>query len=183
PRQHYGSTEAVAQFSECELGTLHIDEDFAAVEFVDDADGRPRVVGTNLTNLATPLLRYDVGDIARVSSRACPCGKPGRAVERLDGRLEDYVVLKNGARVAALNHIFKDMTQIREAQLYQRSPGEVTIRVVPTISYTDADESRLIGEARKRLGAEMAIEIERVASLPRTRSGKLSLVVSDVGDT
>ena len=111
PRQHYGSTEAVAQFSECPLGVLHVDEDFAAVEFVEDEHGCTQIVGTNLSNTATPLIRYEVGDLGMLSLERCPCGRPGRAVAALDGRQEDYVITRRGARVAALNHIFKDMVQ------------------------------------------------------------------------
>ena len=40
PRQHYGSTEAVANVSECEQGWLHVDEDFSAVEFEPSPDRR-----------------------------------------------------------------------------------------------------------------------------------------------
>jgi phenylacetate-CoA ligase len=180
PRQHYGSTEAVAQFSECEVGSLHVDEDFAAVEFVPDGEGRTRVIGTNMTNLATPLIRYDVGDLADVSEAPCQCGKPGRIVERVDGRLEDYVVRRNGARVAALNHVFKDMVRVREAQLYQNTPGEVTIRVVPAEGFSKEDELLLLSETRKRLGADMIAEIELCSRLARTATGKLRLVVSDL---
>src|SRR5713226_8555934 len=39
PRQHYGMTEAVVNISECERGALHVDEDFAGVEFLTGTDG------------------------------------------------------------------------------------------------------------------------------------------------
>lgn len=181
PRQHYGSTEAVAQFSECPLGALHVDEDFAAVEFVEDDNGRTRIMGTNLSNLATPLIRYEVGDLGTLSAEACACGRPGRVVSTLDGRQEDYVVTRRGARVAALNHIFKDMVRIREAQLVQSRPGEVTIRVVRADDYSAADENMLLGEAAKRLGDDMEIRVEHASQLPRTTTGKLRLVVSEIG--
>src|SRR5437764_1690172 len=92
PRQHYGLAEGVANVSECELGCLHVDEDYAAVEFVPLATaGLHRIVGTNFTNAAAPLLRYDTQDLAVITSGSCSCGRPGRVVERIDGRLEDYV--------------------------------------------------------------------------------------------
>ena len=39
PRQHYGMAEAIANISECGRGALHVDEDFAAVEFLPNPDG------------------------------------------------------------------------------------------------------------------------------------------------
>ncbi len=99
PIQHYGMAEAVANISECPRGSLHVDEDFACVEFVGE-DSQPHVIGTNLSNYATPLLRYDAQDMVCVGDRRCDCGLPGRVLESIDGRQEDYVVLKNGGRVS-----------------------------------------------------------------------------------
>jgi phenylacetate-CoA ligase len=180
PRQHYGMAEGVANASECPRGCLHVDEDFAFVEFVPDANGGCRVIGTNLTNRAFPLIRYDVGDIAQVSGRSCECGRPGRIIDRLDGRREDYVVLPSGAMVGRLDHIFKDQVHVREAQIYQATSTRVVLRLVCGRDFTSADEHALLSRARTWLGSELRIEVEHRESLPRTRSGKLRLVVSDV---
>lgn len=183
PRQHYGMAEAVANVSECEHGALHVDEDFAAVEFVPNSEGPGyRVVGTNFTNPATPLLRYDVQDLLRLADAGCPCARPGRLVEAIDGRREDYVVLRNGARVGRMDHIFKDLVSIREAQIFQCEPGRITIRVVRGSAYTSADEQRLLGEARQRLGEDTGIDVRYVEKLPRSPTGKLRFVVSELGE-
>jgi len=181
PKQHYGLEEAVANISECEHGTLHVDEDFSAVEFLPNEDGPGhRIVGTGFTNLATPLLRYDTQDVVILSDAKCPCGRPGRIVESIDGRCEDYVVLKSGARVGRLDHVFKDLSEIREAQVYQRRAGEILIRVVRADDYTEKDEKRLLEEMRYRVGEDMEIRIEYVERVPRSPTGKLRLVVSDL---
>jgi phenylacetate-CoA ligase len=181
PKQHYGMAEAVANFSECEYGALHVDEDFAAVEFIPNPDGPGfRVIGTNFTNLATPLLRYDVQDIVTVTDAECPCGRAGRVVASIDGRCEDYVILKNGARLGRMDHIFKDMVNIREAQIYQKTPGEIIIRVVRGSRYTETDERALLREARKRVGDDTEILIEYVDRLERSGAGKLRFVISDI---
>ena len=182
PIQHYGLAEGVANISQCELGSLHVDEDYAAVEFVpDDQETSHRIVGTNVTNLAAPLVRYDSQDLAFGPRAAgCSCGRPGRIVERIDGRLEDYVVLRSGARVGRMDHIFKDMINIREAQIRQGVPGEMVICVVRGRDYTDSDERMLRAETAKRVGNDMTVDLEYVDALPRTATGKLRFVVSEV---
>jgi phenylacetate-coenzyme A ligase PaaK-like adenylate-forming protein/glycosyltransferase involved in cell wall biosynthesis/uncharacterized protein (DUF362 family) len=178
PVQHYGMTEAIANISECERGSLHVDEDFAAVEFVPNAAGSGyRVVGTNFTNYATPLLRYDVMDLVQLSDGTCSCGRPGRIVESIDGRQEDYIVLANGVRLGRLDHVFKDMINIHEAQILQDKPGAITVRVVRSGSYSQVDEATLVREFRKRV-LETEIKIEYVSSVPRSETGKLRFVVS-----
>lgn len=108
-----------ANISQCLEGFLHVDEDFAAVEFLPAGGDQYRIVGTNLSNLAFPLIRYDTGDLATLTDAICECGRPGRIVEHLDGRQEDYVVTRSGAQLGRIDHIFKDMINIREAQIRQ----------------------------------------------------------------
>ena len=181
PKQHYGMAEAVANISECEHGTLHVDEDFAAVEFVSNREGQGfRVLGTNFTNYSTPLLRYDAEDLVTPTDIACPCGRPGRTVAAVDGRKEDYVVLKSGAHLGRLDHIFKDMVNIREAQIVQKCSHEIIVRVVRGDKYLESDEAALHTEIRKRLGGDTRYRLEYVQRLERSASGKLRFVVSEI---
>jgi phenylacetate-CoA ligase len=181
PVQHYGMAEAVANISECDRGRLHIDEDFAAVELVPRDSGAYSVVGTNFTNPLTPFVRYEVDDLVTVVPDArCECGRPGRVVERIDGRLEDYVVLKDGTRIGRMDHVFKDMVNVREAQIRQSRPGAFTIHVVRMPAYTDADERAILLETRKRVGDETEVTLQYAERLERSAIGKLRFVVSEV---
>ena len=181
PRQHYGMAEGAANISECEQGRLHVDEDFSAVEFLAAEEaGVYRVIGTNFTNPATPLVRYDVGDRVRLGARGCGCGRPGRVVESIDGRSEDYLWLSDGTRLGRLDHIFKDATRVREAQIVQRARGEMTLRVVRGVGFAEDDERQLLAETRYRVGAAMRVDLEYVDRIERTATGKLRLVVSEV---
>lgn len=179
--QHYGMTEAVANISECPLGALHVDEDFAAVEFIPSMDGTgTRIIGTNFSNYAFPLLRYDPQDNVTLGAGSCSCGRPGRVIQEIDGRREDYLVLADGARIACLNHVFKDLVQIREAQLHQYRIGEVEAQVVRSRNFRDSDERALISNLKQKIGKGTSVHITYVDSLPRTASGKLRMVVSHI---
>ena len=182
PVQHYGMAEAVANISECVRGNLHVDEDFAAVEFVEDQQGRSRVIGTNFSNLATPLLRYDAQDIVWKADHQCECGRPGRIVDSIDGRLEDYIVLKNGARLGRLDHIFKNMVHVRESQIVQRESGALDILVVRGEKYSQSDEQLLRKEFGQRVGTQTEFTIQYVDELQRTNAGKLRFVASEIRD-
>ena len=181
PRQHYGMTEAVANFSECKSGRLHVDEDFSAVEFVPTSRaGAYRIIGCNFSNRATGLLRYDAGDIVELSDAGCSCGLPGRLVATVHGRDEDYIVLPNGALVGRFDHAFKDMVNVREAQLYQHSRNEIVARIVKGSLYADRDEQDLLMAIRSRVGNTMAVKIDYVESIERSPTGKLRFVISEL---
>jgi phenylacetate-CoA ligase len=180
PVQHYGMAEAVANASLCPARRLHVDEDFAALELVPDPDGCGHVVGTNFSNPAFPLLRYEVGDSAALAPDGCSCGRPGRILERLDGRLEDYVVTRSGAKLGRLDHIFKDMPNVREAQIRQTVAGRMTIALVRGARWSPADETALRAAVKQRVGDEVEFELEYVDTLPRTSREKLRFVVSNL---
>ena len=162
-----------------------MDEDFSLVEFeeMDNAPGRYRIIGTNWVNPAFPLFRYDTGDVATLDSEAtCTCGQIGRIVSQIDGRIEDYLVLPNGAKIGRLDHIFKDCVNIREAQIRQARDGRITFRIVKGDKYRDADERLLENEVKKRLGADVNFNIKYCDEIAKTASGKLRLVVSDLAN-
>jgi phenylacetate-CoA ligase len=180
--QHYGQAEAAANISECEHGQLHIDEDFSAVELVPHPSEQSEchLIGTNWLNPAFPLLRYDTGDLVTPSAHQCTCGRLGRVIQSIDGRKEDYLVLPSGAHLGRLDHILKDMVNVKEAQFLQSSPATVTVRVVRGVDFTSTDEHQLLKEIRQRIGSEIGVTIEYVESIPRGANGKLRLVVSTI---
>lgn len=180
PVEHYGLAEATANFSECPRGRLHVDEDFAAVEFLPLGGNQFRIIGTNLSNPAFPLLRYDTGDVATVTGHGCDCGRPGRVVDAVDGRREDYVIGRTGIRFGRLDHLFKDAANVREAQIRQTTAGRMTLAVVRGPGYGAGDERRLRQAALARLGDEVAVDVAYVETLPRTAAGKLRFVASDL---
>ncbi len=178
-RQHYGLAEAVANFSQCEEGQLHVDEDFSHVEFLKNEAGHFAIIGTGFTNPAFPLFRYDTGDTASLAG-ACACGRHWRTVAEIDGRKEDFVILPSGARVGRLDKIFRDMLSVREAQVHQQALDRVVIRVVTTADFSAADEASIVKTAQKRFGTGVAVRVEKTDKIARSRGGKLRFVISDL---
>ena len=177
--EHYGLAEMVANASQCQAGKLHLDEDFSAVELLPDLDGTCRILATGFVNRAFPLVRYDTGDLARLHPEGCACGLPGRVLAGIDGRQEDLVVLADGSEVGRLDHLFKDMEWIAEAQIRQAEPGRCRILVVPRTGAAEADVLRLRRECRERFGDRLDVEVELVDALAKSASGKLRLVVRE----
>jgi phenylacetate-CoA ligase len=71
-----------------------VDSGGTPLELEDDAEGE--LVWTHLRREASPLLRYRSGDLARVWTSPCPCGRAEPRI-RIDGRRDDMM------RVQALN--------------------------------------------------------------------------------
>jgi phenylacetate-CoA ligase len=181
PKQHYGMVEAIANFSECDRNKLHVDEVLEATEFIPITANRYRVVRTNMSNTAMPLIRYECNDHVTIDpGESCSCGRPGRVITRIDGRQEDYVVLKNGVRLRLLDRILFCLRNIREAQIRQEKIGEILVLVRRGADYTRKDENLLRAEIVKTIHDDSKVKIEYVDEIERTASGKLRFVVSSV---
>lgn len=176
PHALYGLTEATACIGEDSEHDYVVEEDYSVVEFVESGDFS-RIVGTNLTNYAFPLLRYDTGDLAVLENRF----KDGRRViNRVDGRSGELLSLPDGGKVGALSALFTESSTIKEAQIYQKNNYSVEIRFVPLSE--DYGEDIAVAEKRfldrtKRL---LPVTFKRVDEIERTKRGKLRYVISDV---
>jgi phenylacetate-CoA ligase len=94
--QLYGATEAGVLFMECEHSRLHPNERHSHVDLapLPGSASLVRVLVTTLGRAWMPLLRYDIGDVARVAeSRECKCGlrSDGPLLARVEGRQTDCI--------------------------------------------------------------------------------------------
>ncbi len=180
---YYGMAERVAAIHTCEHGRYHVVPEYSIVEFVRNgnlADGYFEIVGTALNNDAMPLIRYRVGDIARVSQGSCTCGREYPVVDAIVGRTDDYVVTPSGKLVGRLDHIFKGARNLIQAQIYQPNRQRIVLRVVPDRTFTKKDGERILQKLHERVGDGVNCEIEYVPYIARTRRGKIKSVISEV---
>jgi phenylacetate-coenzyme A ligase PaaK-like adenylate-forming protein len=117
---------------------------------------------------------YALAAYARLNEERRP------VLERIDGRVEDYVITPDGRRVGRMDHIFKDALEVKEAQIHQPSQGRIVVRFVPRAGFDETVRRRLEQEFRGRLGDEIEIGWERVDAIPRQPNGKFRAVVSDL---
>jgi len=177
----YGQTEHVAAIGTCEQGRYHIISDYSYVELIPSEAGRYELVGTGLSNFVMPLIRYRTGDFVESDAvEQCTCGRSFPVVKRIHGRDDDYVKLRDGRRIGRMDHVFKDVENILEAQIVQDTLDELVIRVVPSPKFGGSEEKILLKNASDRVGDGILIRIERTDSLERTRSGKLRNVICNV---
>ena len=103
---HYAMTEtAYGGGIQClaEEG-FHMRDADILIQIVDPETGKEvpageygEIVLSTYTNRAMPLLRYRTGDISRMLPGRCACGGILHRLDRIAGRRDDIVILKNGA--------------------------------------------------------------------------------------
>lgn len=186
----YGLAERVVFATECGAHDgHHLNFEFGLTEIVDD-EGRQRADGeygmltsTSLHNYAMPFIRYRTTDLTRVIPGVCACGRHMPRIEAISTKAEDMIVRPDGTPVSSsvLTHPFKPMKRVEKSQIIQDRPDHITIRIVAREGYSEEDSSILLKAFRERVGADIAVDIELVDDIPRTRSGKFRWVISSVG--
>jgi putative adenylate-forming enzyme len=107
--QLYQCTEGFLAYT-CEHGVLHLNEEFVHIEpqWLDAQHTRFVPIVTDFTRRTQMIVRYRLDDILRVRAAPCACGRVTRALEAIDGRLDDVLWLPAAARPGALLPVFPD---------------------------------------------------------------------------
>lgn len=170
----YGLFERVAAIGSCEHGRYHILTDYSHVELEDVGDGRHEIIGTNFNNELQPLIRYRTGDHVYLSDEtSCPCGRVFPIIDRIDGRIGDYLIGEDGQKVHILNHIPKGVKGLIATQFKQDHPNQIEVQAVVNAQVFDKQQERILTDNTKaRLGRSMDVFITIVDQIQKTKNGK-----------
>jgi phenylacetate-coenzyme A ligase PaaK-like adenylate-forming protein len=190
----YGATEAGYVFMECERGRMHQVTDCCHVDFLPFARryGGPRLGRLLVSTLDNPwraLVRFDIGDVARLAAprpgapagTRCPCGRTGGIVlEDIEGRVPGITLDEDGGPVtqAAVDRALAAVPGLVDHRLRQERPGSVHIAYVldaaagAARSETGGADRAVLAALRRLYGRSCSIEIREVPTLPPEPSGK-----------
>ena len=185
----YGCEEVSLIACECEAHAgMHINAESLYVEFVAPAEnleteGAGSVLVTDLTNRAMPILRYEVGDAAVPANRSCDCGRTLPLIERVEGRIADYVYTPDGKLISgiSLTENFAGLVAgIGQLQIVQDRLDHVLFRIVRDARFDAASLDCIKQLVRARFGERMNYDIEYVEEIKKERSGKYRFCISKV---
>ena len=191
PFNQYGATETAdiaAEYRNCRH--THLFEDLMMIEVVDE-HYRPVPAGTygakllvtTLFSRTQPLIRYELNDSVRLSTEPCTSGLPFAMLESIQGRVEDTLSLPGrlGGRVAIPPLVFNrvmDILPISGWQIVQDAKDGLTVLLSSVNGgVTDTTLVDTLIQTLKEQGAyASSIQVQRVAAIPKTASGKAPLI-------
>lgn len=185
--EEYSTVENTVFASECAAGRLHVSPEAGVVEILRPDGSRcdpgepGEVVATGLLREYQPLIRYRLGDLACWDPEPCPCGRVMPVLKEVLGRIEDAVVGPDGRQLVRFHGLFVEQPHVREAQVVQETLTQIRIKVVPASGFTAGDAAEIVRRTQQRLGPQVQVEVEEVAAIPRSSSGKFRAVVSRLG--
>jgi phenylacetate-CoA ligase len=162
----------------CRENRLHVQSEAVLTEILDGS-GRPcgpgesgRVVVTALHNVATPLLRYDIGDYATVGE-TCPCARAHPVIEKVLGRVRNMARTPDGRRFWPTSLVgIRGVQPIRQFQYVQTALDTIELRLVLDRPLTADEEREVAAQAQRVLAFPYRIVVTPVATIPRGPGGK-----------
>ena len=124
---------------ECEAGRLHQNSEHCRVDFLPwlprhGGPRRGRMLVTVFHNPWFVVLRFDIGDVARLDDRGpCPCGRnQGLTLAAIEGRVADVTFEPRGKAVTVddLDGVLAEVPGLDGWQLDLPRPGEMQLRIL-----------------------------------------------------
>jgi phenylacetate-CoA ligase len=186
----YGCEEVSLIACECERHEgLHVNADGIYLEALRP-DGTPcppgepgMIVVTDLVNRAMPILRYQIGDMGILSDRRCPCGRGLPLLEKVEGRIADYVLTPRGELVSGISltdHFNTLIPGVFQLQIIQEEIDRFVFRIVKDSSFGPASLAKLESLVAERFGLGVRYQCEFVDRIQQEPSGKYRFCISKV---
>ena len=186
----YGCEEVGLIGVECEKHEgMHINSPHIILESLDGND-QPAAAGeagklviTDLNNYGMPLFRYRVEDVGVISDRQCSCGRTSQMLERLEGRVADFLKKPDGGQVAGVSLVERTLTKIpgiEQMQFVQEDLHEIIINRVKGPEYNQQTDPALIAELREVFEPGINLIIKDVEKIPQEKSGKYRFSICKV---
>lgn len=165
-------TTMILNRASCFVEILKFDSDKPAT-----AGELGRVVVTDFSNYAFPMIRYDIGDVASMGEV-----RNGilMSIDNLVGRKSDLVYDTNGKIVDMANSIPPEIhnnLKIQQWQFIQEGEKEYTLRLVSADAEVRRSPEHFERLMQELLGQDAIVHIEYPNELPVLSSGKRKIVI------
>jgi phenylacetate-CoA ligase len=189
----YSSEELTRIAAQCRSGTYHVFEDINLIEVLPEptrSDGVGTIVGTNLHNLAMPMIRYAQNDLAAIGDAGpvCACGWRFRALTHLEGRRNDSFVMPSGRTLssgflldATYEMLLTYRSEVRDFCLIQNTETAICLEIVPGAGWNPAVRAAIENRFRSFFEPGVRLDLREVEECEKTKSGKRNPIVSKVG--
>jgi len=182
----YSGSEFCGLISENQQGELLVSPDVGIMEFVDQdgievANGQiGEIISTGFINYDQPLIRYKIGDLAKVStSQELSTNHNMTKIDEIIGRVEDTVIGKDGRKMVRFHSVFTDIPGLIQSQLIQKTHTNFEIKLIVDQSvYNRALSEHTITRRLVSQIGEVFVNFLYVKHIPSEKNGKVKAVIS-----
>ncbi|MCG7985956.1 MAG: hypothetical protein JAZ20_14560 [Candidatus Thiodiazotropha weberae] len=183
----YRTREVGCIAQECsEQNGFHVNSEQLYVEIVWDRpnleDGVGKIVVTDLENTTMPFIRYEIGDLGRLTESSCECGRGLPLLENIGGRISDQLYSTTGKQISpvtVLPNMFHLLGINNQFRIIQEQFNVITIMMVkPELNTNKLNEQKRA--ARIIFGDDVVLNYQYVDKIEPVSSGKFPIVISKI---
>lgn len=178
----YVATEFGVIAWQCGDGGYHIAEDSVYAEILDSDSNcvspgeTGRIILTGLVNTATPLARYEIGDVVENAENFCSCETSFKRVQRIRGRREEVFISSEGDPIYP-DEVVEMIAPCEDILFYQLAVDEdrYVLQYVPN----DGFDREQVEQCAERLTQDLSLkplDLKKVSAIPRSSGGKLKVI-------
>jgi phenylacetate-CoA ligase len=133
-------------------------------------------------NMAMPFVRYCLEDMGAYMDQRCPCGRGLPLMGNVAGRVADFLLKKDGTKVAGISLIENTLTKIPgidQMQIVQKSFNELVLNIVPGMEYNDHVKMELMDYFHKVFNGSL-VDIVEVPEIKPLKSGKYRFSICQI---
>lgn len=167
-------TSMQLNLANCYMEILKFDSD----EPVEDGE-LGRIVVTDLTNYAMPMIRYDIGDVAMVGEKESGIMV---SIDNLGGRKTDLIIRTDGTQVDFYNSVSPELflnEGISQFQFIQKGEKEYLLKLNLKDESLKTMTDRFVGYVKNVVGEDANCKVEYVSEIPVLSSGKRKVVINE----
>jgi len=180
----YGASE-VCVMGYKQFSFWRVADELVYLEVVDengqvvDSNSSGRLLCTLLHNRATPIIRYEIGDMATLKRE-----NNQTYITSLLGRMNDLGILPSGKRIPGLTFYYAvhqalgDDVSVKEHQVIQKAKDLFEVNVVADKMLNSEDKNRVKNAFDLYLEEGLEIRVNQVDKIVRSGNGKFKHFVS-----
>lgn len=169
----FGSYETGNIAYECPSHSgYHLMEDSV---YVESTPGDGELICTVFHNTVTPFIRYNLGDLVKLDSDPCDCGRKSNKISVLHGRANDLITFPDGSTRSA-QPLVKCVASllinaVNEFQIQQIDQNQFEIAIVQSGEFGKEDIAE-VSRAIKNAFSFVTPTFRSVEVIKRTKAGK-----------
>lgn len=172
---------------ECDL--YHVHDENLILELLDESGNEVgpgqtgKLYGTSLHNLATPIIRYEIGDVAERPSHPNHCGSTLSSIKTFHGRQVSRIALPDGRFRVATGLVISllDMPNCNRSQLHQEEFDQFKLLYVAPKEFDLATKTEIEDMLQGLIGTKPHLVTERVERIEPLPNGKTPPVIVSKG--
>lgn len=186
----YGSVECGIHSYQCREGNDHFSDETLLFEVVDSdgypiTDGHGTLLLTHLREKATPIIRYQIGDIASIKNSGesdCNCGMTLSVLDEIRGRENDLIRSPDGDYIhpEVFDYIMRYQPGIKKFRVIEEAIGKLHIMLEVSEPVSVSGIDALLIKLNEHVSNEFDFSIEQTNSILNEPSGKFRWVISKV---